>query len=142
MLLNVLNSLRKSDKMLGKPRILSFSPTRLINSIKHRHSCKILYKYKQYMKSEQGCTYFIFCTVPADVTENRAIASVTENRAIASVTEDRAITFILGRKSFWLLCCLAYVNIKNAGACISWHVHQLKPSYISLIAVILSSFYN
>ena len=29
--------------MLGKPRILSLSPTRLINSIKHEHSCKILY---------------------------------------------------------------------------------------------------
>ena len=30
--------------MLGKPRILSlFFPTRLINSIKHEHSCKILY---------------------------------------------------------------------------------------------------
>ena len=29
--------------MLGKPRILSVSPTRLINSIKHEHSCKILY---------------------------------------------------------------------------------------------------
>ena len=29
--------------MLGKPRILSFSQTRLINSIKHEHLCKILY---------------------------------------------------------------------------------------------------
>ena len=29
--------------MLGKPRILSLSPIRLINSIKHEHSCKILY---------------------------------------------------------------------------------------------------
>ena len=29
--------------MLGKPRILSLSPTRLINSIKHEYSCKILY---------------------------------------------------------------------------------------------------
>ena len=29
--------------MLGKPRILSLFPTRLINSIKHEHSCKILY---------------------------------------------------------------------------------------------------
>ena len=33
-LLNLLNSLRKRDKMLGKPRILSLFPTRLINSIK------------------------------------------------------------------------------------------------------------
>ena len=31
--------------MLGKPRFISFSPTRLINSIKHEHSCKILYLY-------------------------------------------------------------------------------------------------
>ena len=29
--------------MLGKPRIYLFSPPRLINSIKHEHSCKILY---------------------------------------------------------------------------------------------------
>ena len=29
--------------MLSKPRILSLSSTRLINSIKHEHSCKILY---------------------------------------------------------------------------------------------------
>ena len=29
--------------MLGKPRIYLFFPTRLINSIKHEHSCKILY---------------------------------------------------------------------------------------------------
>ena len=35
-LLNLLNS-------LGKPRILSFSPTRLINSVIHQHSCKIFY---------------------------------------------------------------------------------------------------
>ena len=30
--------------MLGKPRILSLFPTHLINSIKHEHSCKILYE--------------------------------------------------------------------------------------------------
>ena len=30
--------------MRGKPRILSLFPTRLINSIKHEHSFKILYK--------------------------------------------------------------------------------------------------
>ena len=29
--------------MLGKPCILSFSPAQFINSIKHEHSCKILY---------------------------------------------------------------------------------------------------
>ena len=33
--------------MLGKPRILSLSSIRFINSIKHEHECKILYiKYK------------------------------------------------------------------------------------------------
>ena len=36
-------SLRKRDKMLEKPRIYLFSQTRLINSIKHEHSCKIFY---------------------------------------------------------------------------------------------------
>ena len=40
--MNLLNSLRKSDKMLGKPRILSLFPISL-NSIKHEHSCKIRY---------------------------------------------------------------------------------------------------
>ena len=29
--------------MLGKPRILSLFPNSVINSIKHEHSCKILY---------------------------------------------------------------------------------------------------
>ena len=29
--------------MLDKPRIYLFSPTRLINSIKHEHLCKILF---------------------------------------------------------------------------------------------------
>ena len=43
-LLYILNSLRKSDKMRDKARILSFSSTRLIHAIKHQHSCKILYK--------------------------------------------------------------------------------------------------
>ena len=37
-LLNLLNSLRKRDKMLDKPSIYLFSSTRLINSIKHEHS--------------------------------------------------------------------------------------------------------
>ena len=32
--------------MLGKPRILSLSSTRLIDSIKHEHSCKILYHFQ------------------------------------------------------------------------------------------------
>ena len=44
--------------MLGKPRILFFfSPTRLINSIKHEHSCKILYVLPQ------DCLHFQFQTM-------------------------------------------------------------------------------
>ena len=43
-LLYILNSLRKSDKMRDKARILSFSSTRLMHAIKYKHSCKILYK--------------------------------------------------------------------------------------------------
>ena len=35
--------------MLGKPRILSFSPTCLINSIKREHSCKILYIFRLFL---------------------------------------------------------------------------------------------
>ena len=46
-LLDLLNSLHslgaKRDKILGKPRIYLFSPTLLIDSIKHEKSCKILY---------------------------------------------------------------------------------------------------
>ena len=41
-LLNLLNELGKRDKMRGLPSILSLSPTRLINSIKHEHSFQIL----------------------------------------------------------------------------------------------------
>ena len=41
-LLNLSHSLQKNDKMLCKYHILLFS-TCLINSIKHEHSCKILY---------------------------------------------------------------------------------------------------
>ena len=44
-LLNLLNLLRKRDKMLGKPHILSLFPNRLINSIKHEYSCNILYLF-------------------------------------------------------------------------------------------------
>ena len=47
-LLNLLNSLRKRDKMLGKLAFYLFSPTRLINSIKHEHSCKIFYLCDRY----------------------------------------------------------------------------------------------
>ena len=43
-LLNLLNSLRKKDKILGKPLILSLFPNSFKNSIKHEHhSCKVLY---------------------------------------------------------------------------------------------------
>ena len=46
-LLNLFNSLRKRDEMLGKPRISSLFPNLLnnITSIKHEHSCKILYLF-------------------------------------------------------------------------------------------------
>ena len=42
-LLNLLNKLRKRDKLLGKPSILALFSTHLINSINHDHSYKILY---------------------------------------------------------------------------------------------------
>ena len=38
-LLNLLNKLRKSDKMRGLPSILSFFGNKLINSIKQKHEC-------------------------------------------------------------------------------------------------------
>ena len=43
-LLNVLNSLQKRDKMLGKPCILSFSQTCLVNLITLTGLCMILYE--------------------------------------------------------------------------------------------------
>ena len=42
-LLNLLNELRKNDKMRGLPRTLSFFATSLINSIKQEYECYILY---------------------------------------------------------------------------------------------------
>ena len=53
-LLNLINSLRKSVKILGKPRIYFFSPTPSINSIKQEHSCKILYV---------SCKLILWCTL-------------------------------------------------------------------------------
>ena len=53
MLLNLLNLLRKSNKMLGKPRILSLFPwTCLLNSLKQDYSCKILYLKAYAYKNE------------------------------------------------------------------------------------------
>ena len=39
----LLNSLRKRDEMAESLAFYLFSPTRLINSIKHERECKILY---------------------------------------------------------------------------------------------------
>ena len=41
--MNLLNSLRKRDISSASLAFYLFSPTRLINSIKHEHSCKILF---------------------------------------------------------------------------------------------------
>ena len=40
----------QSDKMIGKPRILSFFPNLLKNSINHGHSCEILYIFTGHMR--------------------------------------------------------------------------------------------
>ena len=42
-LLNLLDTLGKTDKMLGTASHLILSPTRLINSVIHEHSCKVVY---------------------------------------------------------------------------------------------------
>ena len=39
----ILKSLRKKDQMLDNPRIYLFSSSRLVNALKHEHSCKIIY---------------------------------------------------------------------------------------------------
>ena len=51
-LLNLLNSLRNNDKMLGKPRILSLFPN-LCNELKKEHSCNIIF-LEHFMKNK-GC---------------------------------------------------------------------------------------
>ena len=59
-LLNLLNLLGKSVKMLGKHFIFS-SPICLINSIKHEHSCKILYENgNQSFVLSESCKYCIY----------------------------------------------------------------------------------
>ena len=42
--------------MLGKPHIYPFFQTCLVNSIKHEHSCKILYVHidKQYLSGQRA----------------------------------------------------------------------------------------
>ena len=55
-LLNLLNLLQKSDKMLDKPRIVSLFHNCLINSIKHENSCKILYLKVFAKKSPENVT--------------------------------------------------------------------------------------
>ena len=47
--------------MFDKPRILSLSSTRLINSIKHEHSCKFLY-----FSLADGTTTIYFATSSSD----------------------------------------------------------------------------
>ena len=52
--LDILNSLRKSDIILGKPNILSiFFPIRLINSIKRECSCENLYYFFAKVSSQR-----------------------------------------------------------------------------------------
>ena len=46
--MNLLNALQKSNKCLPSLAINDFSPTCFINSIKHEHSCKILFVFYKY----------------------------------------------------------------------------------------------
>ena len=57
--LNLLNLLRKSNNMLGKPQS-PFSSTCLINSIKHEHSCKIIYEDCSNMNASSFITFFTY----------------------------------------------------------------------------------
>ena len=49
--------------MLGKPRILSLFPNSVINSIKHEHSCQILYfcMYMFTLMDIVACFYKVKC---------------------------------------------------------------------------------
>ena len=61
-LLNLLNSLRKSDKMFASLAFYPFSPTNFINSIKHEHSCEILYSYEMHDLGK-GLASWLSCLV-------------------------------------------------------------------------------
>ena len=56
--LNLLNSLRKRDKMQASLAFYLFSPTRLIKSIKHELSCKIFH-ITRYISSNHQLEDFI-----------------------------------------------------------------------------------
>ena len=83
-LLNLLNSVRKSDKMLGMPRYLSFSSSCLINSIIHEHPCKNLNMlYHDYEDDEdtflkyRSCILVYVCDFYPQVTRTPALEYVT-----------------------------------------------------------------
>ena len=58
----------KSDKMLGKPQMIHFPPTHLINSIKHDHLCKILYLLYITKMTVLGVKMSIFCHIYATLS--------------------------------------------------------------------------
>ena len=59
--------------MRGKPRILSLFPTRLINSIRHEHSCKIL--YVSYIRDNAGAHKY---ELVQDFLETETIVQLTD----------------------------------------------------------------
>ena len=65
--------------MLGKPRILSLSPTRLIDSIKHGHSCKILYNCNKGSTHVRSSIYSLF-QVQACVSLDTLMMNIVNTR--------------------------------------------------------------
>ena len=69
--MNLLNSVQKKDKMLGKPRIVSLFPQLIFpkNSIKHEHSRKILYVLILIMHKWFTCSHTFCNNVSKNITE-------------------------------------------------------------------------
>ena len=69
--------------MLDKPCIYLFFPTRLINSIKHEHSCEILYLLLLPLCG--GCFGSFFCGVVLNVLSSFAIILMRKRELVASI---------------------------------------------------------
>ena len=79
-LLYLLNLLRKSDKMLGKPCILYLFPTYLIHSIKDEHLSKILYIFVESI----GSLHVIYVHFTYRISEQRNARGVSPDRAFTA----------------------------------------------------------
>ena len=99
--------------MLDKPHVLSLSSTCLINSIKHEHSCKILYVQKtgelpvgnQHVHSVP--TYFsqVGSAQPSDFHFCKSNEKLCRHEMYRSYLNDCLLKFYLYDKSYGSVLC-------------------------------------